>query len=266
MSDYVFEQFNVFFLKMFVVSICQFLKSNLTNFESQRAFFSLVFVSFRLVNIIILFMALTSHYYTQFEAELFYHVYNRSIDKKPLFKNDENYRFFLRRYSKYLSPVVTTYSYALCGNHFHLGIKIKTVEELMNFQKLSNRKQIFTTAHQIVAHQFKLFFISYAKAFNKQQDRVGTLFQTPFKRCEVNSNVKLVRMLFYHHSNPQHHRICNDFRLYPWTSYSRYLLDQPSLLSKAEVFEWFGGKRAFIEVHKEVENELNDRENWWIED
>ncbi|MEL6717568.1 MAG: hypothetical protein AAFO82_02720 [Bacteroidota bacterium] len=211
-------------------------------------------------------MALTSHYYTQFEAGHFYHVYNRSVDKKPLFKSDDNRVFFLKRYSKYLSPVVETYSYALCDNHFHLGIKIKEMEELIQFQKSSNRKQDFETAYQIVAHQFKLFFISYAKAFNKQQDRVGTLFQTPFKRCEVNSNTKLIRMLFYHHSNPQHHGICNNFRAYPWTSYTRYLLDRPSLLPKEEVFEWFGGISGFIEAHMEVGQELQDRKDWIIED
>ena len=210
-------------------------------------------------------MAKTEHYYTQFFPDCYYHIYNRAVDKKPMFLSDENYRFFLKRYDKYLSPVATTYSYALCGNHFHFGIKIKSAEDLTNFENLSNLIGRYKTVHELVSHRFQIFFLSYAKAFNKQHGRVGTLFQTPFKRCLVDTEDKLFRMLYYHHANPQRHKLCSDFREYPWTSYSRYLNNQTSKLPKGEVFKMMGGKDRFIQYHDSLKWEIEKEDSWFIE-
>ena len=47
-------------------------------------------------------MAKTEHYYTRFENDGIYHVYNRTVDRKPMFTSDENYAFFIRQFDKYL--------------------------------------------------------------------------------------------------------------------------------------------------------------------
>ena len=73
-------------------------------------------------------MARTDHYYTKFEEGRFYHIYNRAVDKKPLFKNLDNYEFFLKKYDQYLSPVIDTYAYCLLGNHFHLMVRVKDTQ------------------------------------------------------------------------------------------------------------------------------------------
>ncbi len=210
-------------------------------------------------------MAKTAHYYTQFFPGCCYHVYNRSVDKRPLFLGGENYAFFLKRYDKYLSPLVTTLSYALCSNHFHLGIKIKSEAVLAEFIDASSWTGRFETAHQLISHQFQSFFLSYAKAFNKQHNRVGTLFQTPFKRCLVDTDDKLVRMILYHHLNPQHHKLCNDFRAWPWTSYPRYLNNRPSKLPREEVFDLMGKRQGFIAHHEAISQALSDADDWIIE-
>ena len=69
-----------------------------------------------------------------------------------MFVKRENYEFFLKRYDKYLSPLVTTYSYGLCGNHFHFGIKVKPEQDLTNFENLSNLAGWFETMHELVSH------------------------------------------------------------------------------------------------------------------
>ena len=49
-------------------------------------------------------MAYTEHYYTKFDSGNFYHVYNRSVDRKPMFITANNFqRFFLKQYEHYLS-------------------------------------------------------------------------------------------------------------------------------------------------------------------
>ena len=209
-------------------------------------------------------MAKTEHYFVKFESNRIYHVFNRSIDRRPMFLSDRNCIFFLKKYDHYLSPVVKTYSFALCGNHFHFGIKIKSEAELSKFKNQENLINRFDTDHELVSYQFTRLFLSYAKAFNKEHGRVGALFQKPFKRCEVVSERRLIRMVFYHHLNGQKHKLCNDFRTYQWSSYLRYLKDGSSKLPKKEVFELMGGKEQFIRWHQNVFEEMSD-DNWMIE-
>jgi REP element-mobilizing transposase RayT len=204
-------------------------------------------------------MAKTEHYYTQFEEENFYHVYNRTVDKKPMFKNRGNYEYFLRQYDKYLSPVAATYSYCLLSNHFHLLIRISDLKNLKNFES-SNSKNTESnkTVHQIVSHQFRKFFQSYSMAFNLKYNRIGTLFQTPFKRVEVDKDEYFTQLVYYIHANPQLHGLIKDFREWEWSSYSRILINKPSKLKKKEVLDWFGGEERYIQFHREHhENILN---------
>ena len=83
-------------------------------------------------------MALTEHYYTKFLEGHFYHIYNRSVDRKPMFKNADNYQYFLRQYEHYLSEVIETYAYCLLGNYFHLLVRIP--EDLTIFPKVVKSK------------------------------------------------------------------------------------------------------------------------------
>ena len=46
------------------------------------------------------------------KADTFYHIYNRGINGENLFKEDANYTFFLKKYSKYICPVARTYAYS----------------------------------------------------------------------------------------------------------------------------------------------------------
>jgi REP element-mobilizing transposase RayT len=205
-------------------------------------------------------MAKTEHYYTVFEEGCFYHIYNRTIDKQPMFKTESNYEFFLKQYNKYLSPVTDTYAYCLLGNHFHILLRVKEnssiITDLSSFQKLSNLPVANISnksTHDLVSHQFRKFFQSYAMAFNKQYGRVGTLFQTPFKRVLVKEDSYFTQLVYYIHSNPQHHNLINDFRKWRWSSYERILLDKPSALKKQEVIEWFGNKQMYEQYHASIQ-------------
>lgn len=208
-------------------------------------------------------MALTEHYYTKFEEGNFYHVFNRSVDRKPMFKNEGNYEFFLKKYYAYLSNVIDTYTYCLLENHFHLLVRVK--EQLT--AKLSNtgafNKEI--TTHDIVSHQFRKFFQSYAMAFNLQQNRTGTLFQTPFKRALVTKQQYLTKLLYYIHSNPQWHGLTDNFREWKWSSYNAILNDKPSKLMKEHVIEWFGNRDLFKQFHEQMHNVKIDRK-YYLED
>lgn len=104
------------------------------------------------------------------------------------------------------------------------------------------------------ATQFHRLFTSYAKAINKQEGRVGSLFQRPFKRIEIASTQYLSNLVFYIHANPQLHGITDDFRQYPWSSYNAILSKQPTKLQKDSVINWFNDKDNFIYYHNAKAN------------
>jgi REP element-mobilizing transposase RayT len=201
-------------------------------------------------------MAIVEHYYTKFEEDRFYHIYNRSIDKKAMFCNNGNYEYFLKKYDAYLSPVLDTYAYCLLGNHFHLLVRIK---DLTTHKDLSNLNQDTPkSTHNIISHQFRKFFQCYAMAFNKQQNRTGTLFQTPFKRALVNNDSYFTKLIYYIHANPQTHQLIADFKEWRWSSYQRILMDKQTKLKKEEVLGWFGNKQLFETYHFEKHEQKAD--------
>lgn len=157
--------------------------------------------------------------------------------------------YFLKRCDEYLSEYIDTYAYCLLGNHFHLLVLIK---DLTAFQKLLNLQthKKPTTAHDAVSHQFQKFFQSYAMAFNKQQNRIGTLFQTPFKRVLVENHKYVENVITYIHKNPQYHGLVDDFRDWEWSSYQRILIDKESKLKKKEVLAIYNSEAKFKESHK----------------
>jgi hypothetical protein len=119
--------------------------------------------------------------------------------------------------------------------------------------------------HKIVSHQFRKLFQSYAMAFNKQQDRTGTLFQTPFKRALVDNQTYFTQLVYYIHSNPQTHGLINDFRNWKWSSYSSMLNEKPTKLKRQEVLNWFGTVKAYREFH-EINRQFDHDSKYFLED
>jgi putative transposase len=217
-------------------------------------------------------MALTEHYYTNFEEGKYYHVYNISIDKKPMFKNDGNYVYFLKQFDKYISTVAEVYVYSLLINHFHFIIKIKNNLELKKRDvsnsinlSLPNISVLKETTHDIVSNKFRKFFQSYAMAFNKQQNRTGTLFQTPFKRALIDNKEILKQLVYYIHFNPQMHKLTSDYRIWKWSSFNSISNNSKSKLKKEEVLDLFDGIENFKNYHFS-NNNVKINEKYIIED
>lgn len=194
------------------------------------------------------------------ESNKFYHIYNRGNNGDNLFYQSRNYIYFLKQYDAYLSEYLETYCYCLLPNHFHLLVRVK--EDLL---PLKTGTKIYTDTDQITSEAFRRFFTSYAKAVTKQEHRKGSLFQKNYKRKEVDSDAYFSKLVHYIHVNPQKHRIFEDFKNYPYSSYGRILIDKPSKLFKNELIDWFGNKEAYIDFHAQTQDYQNI-ESWLIED
>jgi REP element-mobilizing transposase RayT len=178
----------------------------------------------------------------QLEPGGFYHIYNRGINSEDIFKSPENYDFFIRQYTKYVSPVVETWSYCLLKNHFHFLIRVKLET---TFKTLPNGKAYELNPSRQLGH----FFNSYAQAINKQFNRTGSLLENSFKRKPLDDDRYLSQLVWYIHSNAQKHGIVDDFRRWPYSSYKHFLSDDNTFLAKEKVLDWFGGKEHFKNFH-----------------
>jgi len=136
--------------------------------------------------------------------------------------------------------------------------KLPTSDEdkLTTFQKLPTletggveKLPTYEDIPAIVSHAFQKMFQSYAMAFNVQEGRVGSLFQSPLKRNLVDSDEYFTNLVYYIHANAQLHGFVDDFRLYPWSSYNRITSPKPSKLQKEQVLDWFGGVDQYIDYH-----------------
>ena len=183
-------------------------------------------------------------YYTPFYTNQYYHIYNRGNNGEKIFYLPDNYIFFLKKFSEYLSGEVETYSYCLIPNHFHFIVKVINKD--------------------IISEKFKNFFLGYSKAINKQEGRTGSLFQKRFKRTIIEDRFSLVRAILYLHTNPVHHNICNDFVNYPYSSYKSILSKKETKLCRVEVLELFDSRNNYTQLHQKRSDEFSS-EKFYIE-
>ncbi|WP_109832682.1 hypothetical protein [Reichenbachiella versicolor] len=191
---------------------------------------------------------------TPLEPGKFYHIFNRGINKSPVFFEDKNYYFFLEKYAQYVFPWVKTYAYCLLDNHYHLLIQVREEYEL------SIPKNTKKGYEWYVSNAFSSFLQSYTRAINKVYDRSGSLFETPFKRIAIMNDSYYSRLVSYIHQNPQLHGITQDFKDYPHSSYWSHLsASKNSKLERTDVLDWFGGEKTYRKFH-EIEIEKIEKE------
>ena len=177
-----------------------------------------------------------------------YHIYNRGNNRENLFLNKGNYLYFLKLFSQYIAPVVLVYAYCLLPNHFHFLLRLKSKEEILGNPDLTG---FWKPVRSDRPHQpFSNCFNAYTKAFNKQNERTGALFQRPFSRKLVDSPRYFNNLVVYIHRNPQNHGLIDDFRDWPYSSYEAILSDKPTQVARATVIDWFDSPANYCHVHE----------------
>ncbi len=177
---------------------------------------------------------------TPLEPGNYYHIYNRGIDSCNIFRENDNYEYFLALYDKYISPIANTFAWVLKKNHFHLLVRILP----LNPQGFENLEGLEKTEKRI-NQQFSNLFNAYTKAFNKRYDRTGSLFEHTFRRKRIDSKDYLKQVILYIHNNPVHHGFCSHPVEYPWSSYLTCISVKPTRLCREAVMGWFDNQANF---------------------
>jgi len=178
----------------------------------------------------------------QFDVDSYYHIYNRGVEKRDIFIDDEDRVVFLSMLKRHLSPEIykdssgrpyTQYpeiellAFCLMNNHYHLLI----------FQK--DDPQAFSKFLRSIG-------TAYTGYFNRKYKRVGHLFQERFKASKISNDVYLQHISRYIHLNPS-----QPFD-YKWSSLA-YYLEQKSA-------DWLHPERLLEGFHspKEYEQFIQD--------
>lgn len=202
----------------------------------------------------------------------YYHIYNRGVEKRTIFLDEEDCTVFLHYLKLYLSPIeelkqldlpglriqrfirlnlfseIDLLAFALMPNHIHLQIKQKTVDGIVKLMKR------LSTA--------------YVMYFNKKYKRVGSLFQNRYKAALIETDEYLLHLSRYIHLNPA--KINNGKKLdfNEFSSYPYYLgQKQASWVKPQEILSYFRSAQrknlkdilsyqSFVEDYKESSVEV----------
>lgn len=176
-----------------------------------------------------------------------YHIYNHANGTENIFREEENYRFFLLQYHKYLGALVDTYAYCLMPNHFHLLVGVRPDLNLSGFQNLTGL--IKHPSNNQVIKAFSDFFNSYTKAYNKRFERKGNLFIRAFNRRPILDEQQWQETFLYIHLNPVKHGFVDQTEDWNWSSWHGYLNpEKPSLLDRNYYLNFFDGPKHVREM------------------
>lgn len=149
----------------------------------------------------------------QYTENAYYHIYNRGVEKRQIFLDQQDYAVFLSYLKDYLTPKnekdlmeklsdpnlsykekdkvikllrlnnffdeITFIAYCLMPNHFHFFVKQKNGYSMDKFiQSLATR---------------------YTMYFNRKYKRVGSLFQGVYKAVMVTSETQFIYLTKYIH-------------------------------------------------------------------
>ena len=179
----------------------------------------------------------------------FYHIMSQGINKEYIFEND----YLKQRYKQLLQMkikgnCINIISYCIMDNHVHLMINTESNDNMTRFM------------HQVNT--------SYAKFYNKFNERVGYVFRNRYVSKPILNEQQLIRCAVYIHKNPVTAGIVKKEDEYEYSSYNEYLNknNKEKLLCENANEILFGKieeehfKEYYEYVHKHNKGDFNDIE------
>ena len=197
----------------------------------------------------------------KFETGHTYHVWTHANGNENLFRSDENYRYFMKKYFLHVYPVVKTYAYCLMPNHLHLMVKVREEQEILEFLRNKRKDPNLQGFENLgglsncISQQISNLFNAYTKAYNCKYNRKGSLFTPNFGRKQIDSEQYFARLIVYIHNNPVYHGFVENPGEWRYSSWKAYLLAKSTNVEIQEGLEWFGSINTFKALHHELKQE-----------
>jgi len=140
----------------------------------------------------------------------FYHVYNRGNNKQAIFREDDNYIYFLQKIKKEISTHADILAYCLMPNHYHILLYIKEDTD----EKKSS----------VLSRKFGTLQGSYAQGMNKRYNTVCSLFQQKIKSKLLTKGAEQAVICFHYiHQNPLKAKLVDSMEHWKYSSFKEYL-------------------------------------------
>jgi putative transposase len=181
----------------------------------------------------------------------YYHLYNRGVNKRVIFKDTEDYSVFLNLLKRYLSkePIKDTKGreydwlyermellcFCLMPNHFHL--------------------LIYQNDEEAMTKLMRGVLTSYTAYFNKKYKRIGPLFQDRFKASRIMNDSYLLHISRYIHLNP------TTYKTWEFSIYQYYLGNKHAEWVRPErILDLFegGSYTDFVADYRGYKQQLDD--------
>lgn len=113
----------------------------------------------------------------------FFHIIVQGINKEYIFYNEE----YIKEYKKLLLDNLNKYNvkiiaYCIMNNHTHILLYTENIEEMSKYMKSINT--------------------SYAKYYNRNENRVGIVFRNRYESEPIYEKRYLLNCIGYIHNNP----------------------------------------------------------------
>ncbi len=183
-----------------------------------------------------------------------YHLFNRGVEKRNIFLDDQDYKIFLYYLKSFLTPIdkqskpppgiryqsttksgftlykeIQLVAFCLMPNHFHLLVKQSSKRAIVELMKrLTN---------------------AYTEYFNKKYARTGALFQGCYKGVLVEDELYFLHLSRYIHGNARElFKNLKDFREYSYSSYLDYLGErETNWLHPEEILNYFEKRKGDLD-------------------
>ncbi len=211
-------------------------------------------------------MLMNTRDHKMFAPGCYYHLFNRGNAKELVFKDEDDYRFYLYRLKenivgqsfggvgRYVRKVLpegafTLVAYCLMPNHFHLLIRQNSDVPL--------NELLLRVA------------TSYSKYFNKKYQRVGHVFQDQFKAILVNTDEYLLWLAAYIHANPVTGGLVSKPEDYTWSNYQDLIRVRPGTLCDPSVvlssFRTVGEYTTFVSQAASLIRQRRDMKEYLLD-
>lgn len=171
----------------------------------------------------------------------FYHVYNRGVDKRPVFMDQYDFDRFLQGMQAFnsIKPIGSIFE-----NSFRKEALSNRIAKLVNIVcyclNINHYHMILRQhANNGISEFMRRLGTGFTQHFNFKQKRNGVLFQGKFKAKHIDSNEYLLHLSAYVNLNNEVHKITNDkkFRsswneFMPSTAKGKYQLCAPKIIIK----------------------------------
>lgn len=182
----------------------------------------------------------------------YYHIYNRGVEKRIIFQDDQDYKVFLNYLKEYLSPQPKLEDRL---EHFTLkGLSFQGIPHLPKnyFEKIELLVYCLMPNHfhfivkQVNKGFMELFMRSlatrYTIYFNKKYERVGHLYQSTYKASIITNDSYLLHLSRYIHLNPSEYT--NNLAS-AYSSYGDYIgLRKTKWINTNEILAFFNNSKS----------------------